>query len=187
MDFRYGPNPIDDVIVEGQYSSLDVTIKVINSGEPSIDTIVTMLMKPKIITLLDNSDSFRCSNNQQKSGYICDINKLLQKDQKEELILRIDLSKIDIQSLTMNFALTSSSLISSDSRTTFAKTVQIIKEVSFNVIGTPQYNYSFLDQSPNVIFPISIVVEKDGPSMVNTTYLEFYLPNQLVELEQVRL
>lgn len=185
VDFKYGPNQIDEDIIEGKFTSIDATIKISNFGESSIDTTVSILMNPLVLQFIENIDSLRCSPNQERTGFICDVNKLLLKDQKEEIILRFSLFNINVHDVDFEFELNSKSLISGNSKTKYSKRIHIAKEVSFELQGIEQYNYSFSDQTPKVIFPISLAVEKNGPSTVYFTYLEFYLPSLVVEIQQV--
>ena len=188
VQFKYGPDQIGDSIVQGRFSNIELLVDVRNRGESSIDTILLVTIHP--FSEMLRSFETRCRLIAAGSnGYTCEVNKLLQKDQKEEFKLHFDLANFGFKNLTFNLKVNSSSKLALDSlkRLTASKQILIEKQANFKLIGDSYYNYSFSDQAPQVIFPISYLADKNGPSSITLNYIQFYLPDDVMEIDHVGL
>lgn len=188
VTMRYGPNVLGERLVQGLYDSIDVPVRVTNRGESSIDTLLVVQMRPTVLQLIDNVDARRCRLDTRLQQYLCDVNRLLQTNQTEEMLLRLDTSEIVAKSLTIHFQLQSSSVIKDTSLISRELTTQVTKEASFDLDHSTFFqNESFSDQTQRKMFQLTYIVNKRGPSVVNGTQLQLYMPSNVVDIDQVSL
>lgn len=184
--FKYGPDLIDSgAIVQGRFDNFEIEVDVSNLGESSIDTALLISITPVIPSMAITS---QCQLKPQLPGYLCDVSKLLEKDKSERFQLRFNLDAVALPSLSFEMRLNSSSEISPQSRLMASKRVSIEKEAQFKLTSNQNgpLNYSFSEQTAHVLFTISLSIEKQGPSLVNATYVQFLLPADIIEIDEVR-
>ncbi|KAJ6216882.1 hypothetical protein RDWZM_008039 [Blomia tropicalis] len=179
VQLKYGSNQIIDSIVHGKYNNIEMVVDVQNFAESSIDTQFRIKVVPLINMI--NLD-VRCRLNEEV--YYCEVNKLLEKNQKEEFRLFFDVTGVVGKSLNFDMLVSTNSELASESRTTVSKRFNVTKEASFKLFSNNQYNFSFSDQTTRVMLPISLLVEKDGPSSVESSKLTFELPGDVLKIDQ---
>lgn len=184
MDIKYGSLKVDEIIIEGKYNSIDINATIVNLGESSINTQMFVLMQPIHLNLISSSISSRCSSIDSDNGYKCELSKLMITNQKEELILRLDSHSLENKYLFLDFELKTSSQIQNKSVLNYSKNITIMKEAELSMKMQLENYYNFSNLVPKVLFPVSIVIEKYGPSNVDDTYIQFEVP-WMLEIEQV--
>lgn len=191
--FRYGSDVIGDSIVQGRFDHFEIEVEVHNQGEASIDTLLLISISPATVLMRTNSLADRCRqpNNGNSSttglGYVCDVSKVLPKGKNERFKLQFDLETINLQTLAFDLLLNSSSRMAPASRLEATKRFDVTKEAWLKLSGTNQHQNgtSFSDQTPTVLFLSSFLVVKSGPSSVNGSHLQFYLPDGVFEVAKV--
>ncbi len=204
--FRYGGEVIGDSIVQGRFDHFEIEVEVHNQGESSIDTLLFLSITPPSLPMrakslaerrcrLSVNSSFPFVSSSSTTGgagagggvYECDVSKVLAKGKNERFKLQFDLENIKVQSLSFDLRLNSSSETATQSRLDATKRFAVTKEASLRLSSTNQHHNgtTFSDQTPTVLFLTSFLVDKSGPSSVNGSYLQFYLPDDIIEVAKV--
>lgn len=143
-----------------------------------------VLIQPIQLNLVPGSILSRCSSIDSDNGYKCELSKLMITNQREELILRLDSQSIQSKYLFLDFEIKTSSQIKNESILNYSKNITILKEAELSMKMQLENYYNFSNLVPKVLFPVSIVIEKYGPSNVEDTYIQFEVP-WMLEIEQV--
>ncbi len=142
---KYNGQLIEKNLIEGLHETVEINITVINSGEASLNTFLTIEMKPFLLNLqTSNADANRCKTDANSSSYSCDVSQILQKGQKENFNLHFIISRIPTNQIEFDFQLNSSSSIQTGSKLSQSMKFEIIRKANLQISGSVGFGTNIL-------------------------------------------
>ncbi|XP_054152420.1 integrin alpha-PS4-like [Oppia nitens] len=177
---KYKGLPIHTNLIEGLHDTIDVEISVVNTGDPSLNTVLTIKMSPILLNLTNSAEAYKCKAIEDISAYKCNVSRRLQKGRPVHMNLHFIVSKVTTNALKIDFQLNSNSEVERNSRLTDSMSFQIIRKASLTIFSDTMEKFSFSDKTRRVAFDLPYNLVKSGPSSVTSAFIDLQLPHNII-------